>query len=271
MSIITKMLKLSALLLAAQLLASCGSTDSTEPGDVLLTCNVPQIPDATGTSCIDPPPIKCKKPSFPSANNESCIIGYDPNAPEPDVMAGANQAVLYYKRSDGNYTGWILHTWNNESCDAYQQSSVAASWENGLLHDGVDENYGAYWILDLKSGYAGTEDACGNFIIHKGDEKDLSQSDLAMPLTQQQPEDEPDFSRMNWTFSGKPDVYQYPVVSLGVSITGAAAHWIDQHTFIWNTAIAATAAEVKLHYAADASLEVDFDEKIPGTALTLTP
>ncbi|WP_240220340.1 pullulanase-type alpha-1,6-glucosidase [Rheinheimera hassiensis] len=266
-----KLLKLSALALAAHMLAACGGGDSTKPGEVLLTCNVPQIPDAAGTACIDPPPIKCKKPSFPSANNESCIIGYDPDAPDPVVMAGANQAVLYYKRSDGNYTDWILHTWNNESCDAYEASSVAPSWEGGLVHNGVDVNYGAYWVLNIKPGYAGTEGACGNFIVHKGDEKDLSDADMKMPLTQQQPEGEPDFSRMNWTFSAKPDVYQYPVVSLGVSIAGAAAHWLDQHTFVWSSAIAATAAEVKLHHAADASLEVDFDEKIPGSAVSLTP
>ncbi|MCS4306488.1 pullulanase [Rheinheimera pacifica] len=271
MTITIKLLKLSALVLAAHLLAACGGGDSTKPGEVLLTCNVPQIPNAAGTECVDPPPIKCKKPSFPSANNESCIIGYDPDAPAPVVMAGANQAVLFYKRPDGNYTDWILHTWNNESCDAYAASSVAPSWQNGLVHNGVDVNYGAYWILSLKPGYAGTEGACGNFIVHKNDEKDLSDADMKMPLTQQQPEGEPDFSRMNWTFSGKPDVYQYPVVSLGVSITGAAAHWLDQHTFVWSSAIARTATEVKLHYATDAGLDVNFNEQIPGSAMSLTP
>lgn len=271
MSITTKMLKLGSLLLAAQMLAGCGAGDSTEPGEVLLTCNVPQIPDAAGTSCIDPPPKQCKKPSFPSANNESCIIGYDPDAPLPVVMGSATQAVLFYKRADGNYSGWQLHTWNNESCDAYEQSSVAASWQNGLVHTAVDNNYGAYWILNLKPGYAGTEGACGNFIVHKGDEKDLSQTDLKMPLTQQQNDGEPDFSTMNWTFSGTADIYQYPVVSLGASISGAAAHWIDEQTLVWHGAIAATAAEVRMHYATDASLEVDFDERIAGPALVLTP
>ncbi|KKO48352.1 pullulanase [Arsukibacterium sp. MJ3] len=264
------LLRLSALTITVSVLAACGG-DSTAPGEELLTCSVPQIPNASGTSCIDPPPIQCRKPSFPSANNESCIIGYDPNAPTPVVMAGENQAVLFYKRPDGNYTGWLLHTWNNESCDAYQQSSVAPSWENGLVHTAVDQNYGAYWLLNLKPGYAGTEGACGNFIVHKGDEKDLSQGDLKMPLTQQQPEGEPNFSTMNWTFSGTADIYQYPVVSLGVNISGAAAHWLDTNTFVWNSVFAETANEVKLHYAADASLEVDFSEQIVGTAVELTP
>lgn len=264
-------IKLGALALAVQLLSACGGSESTEPGEELLSCSVPQIPDASGTSCIDPPPKQCKKPSFPSANNESCVIGYDPSAPQPVVMAGTDQAVLFYKRPDGNYTGWQLHTWNNDSCDAYAQSSIASGWQTGLVHTDVDPNYGAYWILNLKPGYAGTEGACGNFIVHKGDEKDLSQSDMQMPLTQQQPEGEPNFSTMNWTFSGTADIYQYPVVSLGVSIQAASAHWLDTNTFIWNSALAATANEVKLHYAADASLEVGFDEQIAGSAVSLTP
>ena len=83
MSTTTKMLKLGSLLLAAHMLAACGAGDSTEPGDVLLTCNVPQIPDAAGTECIDPPPIYCPAPTVPDAANESCIIGKNPDAPAP--------------------------------------------------------------------------------------------------------------------------------------------------------------------------------------------
>jgi pullulanase len=164
MTIMIKLLKPALLLLAVNLLAACGGGDSTKPGEVLLTCNVPQIPNAAGTECIDPPPIFCPAPTVPDAANESCIIGKDPNAPSPSVMAGPNQAILFYKRS-GSYEGYRLHTWNNETCDAYQPSSLASSWDNGLVHDGVDQNYGAYWILDLKPGYAGTAGACGNFIV----------------------------------------------------------------------------------------------------------
>ncbi|WP_445772068.1 hypothetical protein [Rheinheimera sp.] len=51
-----KLLKLSALALAALMLAACGGGDSTKPGEVLLTCNVPQIPNAAGTECVAPPP-----------------------------------------------------------------------------------------------------------------------------------------------------------------------------------------------------------------------
>uniref|UniRef100_A0A486XTU3 Putative pullulanase n=1 Tax=Rheinheimera sp. BAL341 TaxID=1708203 RepID=A0A486XTU3_9GAMM len=263
------MLKLSAVAIAVQLLAACGGTDSTEPGEVLLTCNVPQIPDASGSSCIDPPPIYCPAPTVPDAKNESCVIGKDPNAPAPSVVAGQNEAVLFYKRpQDGTYDGYRLHTWNNETCDAYQPSSIAPSWDNGLQYDGVDQNYGAYWILDLKPGYAGTEGACGNFIVHIGTDdagKDPG-PDMQMPLSQ----DDPEFARMNWIFSGVNGVFEYPVVSLGVNVQGAAAHWIGQNTLVWNGNVAPSAI-VKLHYATNADLEIGRDGKLSGSSVELMP
>jgi len=263
------MLKLSAVAIAVQLLAACGGTDSTEPGEVLLTCNVPQIPDASGSSCIDPPPIYCPAPTVPDAKNESCVIGKDPNAPAPSVFAGPNEAVLFYKRpQDGTYDGYRLHTWNNETCDAYQPSSIAPSWDNGLQYDGVDQNYGAYWILELKPGYAGTEGACGNFIVHIGTDdagKDPG-PDMQMPLSQ----DDPEFARMNWIFSGVNGVFEYPVVSLGVNVQGAAAHWIGQNTLVWNGNVAPSAI-VKLHYATNADLEIGRDGKLTGSSVELMP
>ena len=106
-----KMLRLSALALTVSVLAGCG--DSTEPGEVLLTCIVPLIPNATGSACIDPPPISCPTGTFPDANNESCVSGRDPNAPDPVVFAGENQAVLFYNRpQDEAYHGYRLHTRN---------------------------------------------------------------------------------------------------------------------------------------------------------------
>ncbi|WP_273024972.1 alpha-1,6-glucosidase domain-containing protein [Rheinheimera sp.] len=267
MTIMIKLLKPALLLLAINLLAACGGGDSTKPGEVLLTCNVPQIPNAAGTECIDPPPIFCPAPTVPDAANESCIIGKDPNAPSPSVMAGPNQAILFYKRS-GAYEGYRLHTWNNETCDAYQPSSLASSWDNGLVHDGVDQNYGAYWILDLKPGYAGTAGACGNFIVHIGTDdagKDPG-PDMQMPLSQEDPE----FARMNWIFSGVNGVFEYPVVSLGVSVQGAAAHWIDQNTFIWNASLDPS-ARVKLHYSAEADLAIGRNSQLNGSSIELMP
>ena len=266
-----KMLKLSSFALAATLLYGCGGGDSTSPGSALLTCTLPQIPNATNSACIDPPPFSCPKGQFPNETNDGCQVGKDPNAPMPVVMAGPDQAVLFYKRpQDGVYEGFRLHTWNNEACDAYLPSSIAPSWDNGLQYNGVDPNYGAYWILNLKPGYAGTEGACGNFIIHIGTDdagKDPG-PDMQMPLSQ----DDPDFARMNWVFSGNANVYEFPIVSLGVSIQGASAHWLTANTFVWNTPVADTAPVVKLFYSTDASLTVNNSDEIEGgSSIELTP
>ncbi|MCH8536413.1 MAG: DUF3372 domain-containing protein [Alkalimonas sp.] len=259
--------QLAAAAILLLVLSGCG--DSTEQGQLALTCNVPQIPDATGAMCIDPPPIQCPAPTVPDAMNESCVVGADPDAPEPVIFAGEDQAVLFYNRpQDGNYDGWRLHTWNNDSCDAYQPESLAPSWDNGLPITGIDPNYGAYWVLELKEGYAGTEDACGNFIIHIGTEesgKEMGGGDFTMPLSQ----DDPDFARMNWTFSGVASVFEYPLLSLGVSVQGAAAHWIDQHTLIWNADVW-SANRVRLFYDADGDIQV-MDDDLTGQSIELMP
>lgn len=272
----SKMLKLFALVLLALGLTACG--DSVEGGTELLACDVPNIPDSSGTSCVPPPPISCPAPTVPDANNESCVVGADPNAPMPTVFPGENEAILFYNRpqdatnspNDSVYDGYRLHTWNDEAgCNAYQPESQAESWSNGLQRTGIDPNYGAYWILKLKEGYAGTEGACGNFIIHKGTDdagKELGGGDFKMPLSQ----DDPDFTRMNWTLSGVASVFEFPILSLGeqpVAITDMAAHWIDQNTLVWDI----EAAALKLHHSATAGLAVDDNDTIAGDSIEFLP
>ena len=262
--------------LTALFLAGCGGSD-VKSGGVLLTCELPLVPDASGGSCVAPPPIQCDPPTVPDERNESCVVGADPTAPEPEAKPGANQAVLYYNRAavdadnssdDPVYEGWRLHTWSNSTCDAYADPDT--EWANGRIHDGIDPNYGAYWIVDLKPGYAGTPGACGNFIIHIGTEdsgKELGGADFQMPLSQ----DDPDFARMNFTFSGVASIFEFPIVSLGpqpVKIDGQAAHWLDASTVVWDAG--EDVASVKLHYSAAADLEVSLDTGLSGTALDLT-
>jgi pullulanase len=265
-----------AAVLTTLLLLGCGGAD-VKSGAELLSCDVPTVPDSAGTSCVAPPPIQCDPPTVPDERNESCIVGADPTAPPPVFSPAADQAVLYYNRAavgatnagnDPAYEGWRLHTWSNDSCDAYSDGDT--DWANGRVHNGIDPNYGAYWILNLKPGYAGTVGACGNFIIHLGTDdagKEMGGSDFQMPLSQ----DDPDFARMNFTFSGVPSVFEFPIVSLGpqaVKIDGQAAHWLDTTTLVWDID-PAEIASVKLHYSAAADLEASLASGLNGTAVEL--
>jgi len=75
-----------------------------------------------------------------------------------------DQAAIYFKldpaqaKAAESYDGYTLHIWNDDTCGSY--ASVDSDWGTGVPLTGVDETYGAYWVIDLK------EDAtqCVNFI-----------------------------------------------------------------------------------------------------------
>lgn len=264
----SKILKIMALLVLV--FANSGCQNSPQPGVELLTCDLPQIPNTAGTMCIDPPPLQCPPPLVPNADNNQCIAGADPNAPTPSVKPGPNQAILFYNRAnkgatndanDSSYDRWKLHTWNDDTCNSYAPDSLAASWQNGVQHTGIDPNYGAYWILNLKDGYT----SCANFIIHDIDEKEMGGADFQMNLVQ----DDPDFVRMNWTISGFAGVFEFPILKLGAVIQDFAAHWIDTNTIIWNVD-PASFDTATLHYSATADLELDPNTGVNGTKIDLT-
>ena len=266
-------------ILTSLVLSGCGGAGSdVKSGELATACNVPQIPNATG-ECVDPPPIQCPAPTVPNAANDACVVGVNTTLPDPVFFPGVDQAVLYYNRnaidadnspSDPSYNGYRLHTWSNDACNAYADPDTA--WENGRVHTGIDPVYGAYWILDLKPGYASTPGACHNFIIHIGTDdagKEMGGGDFKGSLTQ----DDPKFTRMNFTFSGVDVIYEFPIDSLGeqpVAIEGAAAHWLDAQTILWNVddAIVDT---VKLHYSATADINITLaDGILNSTTVELT-
>ncbi len=279
--------KLGALVLVIGTLglAGCGGGGSDiDSGVQLLACSAPNVPNAQGTACVPPPPIQCAAPTVPDAANENCVVGVNTSLPDPSVFPTDSQAVLYYNRAaagapnttnDASYEGWRLHTWNNDACDALQASSLAASWDNGLVHNGVDPNYGAYWILDLKADYG----SCHNFIIHIGTDdagKEMGGADFRGKLRDAEDAPEPTeaearFARMNFTITGEPTVFEFPIISLGerpVQIDGMAAHWIDATTLVWDAPDAVSA--VKLHYSTTAGIEASVDTGLNGTAVDLT-
>lgn len=264
--------RLALPLIGAFAIAGCGGSDVESGANNLLTCDVPNVPDSSGTSCVPPPPIQCDAPTVPNEANDACVVGANPDLPQPNFFPSGSQAVLYYNRaavdadntsSDPAYEGWRLHTWNNDSCDAYADADT--DWANGRQHTGIDPNYGAYWVLELKEGFG----TCHNFIIHKGTDdagKELGGGDFQASLVQ----DDETFARMNFTLSGEPTLFEYPIMSLGpqpVDIEGFGAHWIDINTILWD--VPESAAVVKMHYAIDASLESTLEAGINGTAVEL--
>jgi pullulanase len=257
-------------------LASCGGSE-VKSGQTLLTCDVPMVPDVTGTSCVAPEPIQCAAPTVPDALNEKCVVGVDPNAPAPVYFPAEDEAVLYFNRvtagadnspSDPAYDGYKLHTWNNATCDAYAPPFDSSDWSNGHPFDGIDPNYGAYWIIKLKADHSD----CGNFIIHIGTDdagKALGPNDLQMPLAQ----DDPTYTRMNFTFDGEPSVFEYPLTSLGekpLQIKDFAAHWLNANTFVW-LVDEQQIVSVKLHHSAAADIQVAENDQVTGNIITLTP
>lgn len=249
------------------LLVGCGSGDDVKSGQVLLTCNVPQVPNETGTQCVDPESIECAAPTVPDEKNESCIVGADPTLPDPVVFPGDNEAILFYNRvTDANYEGYRLHSWNNDVCDAFAPPFDTSDWENGHVHDGIDPNYGAYWIIKLKADY----NECANFIIHigtEGDGKAFGDVDLTMPLMQ----DDEKFQRMNFTLHGEPSVFEFPILNLGerpVAIAGASAHWIDLNTVLYKPSNELSQI-IKLYSSASADLKVDEETGLNGQSIEL--
>ncbi len=138
------------------------------------------------------PPLSC--PNYKvidESGNYECIIpevNIINDAPAPAYLAGAGEAVAYYRHeehvegADNSelYANTVVHTWNNDDCTAYADNSISPQWGiSGAAQAGIDDNYGAYWVLDLVEGHSN----CANIIFNdtKGTKR-ISDSDLIMPI-----------------------------------------------------------------------------------------
>lgn len=243
-----------ALLWVSVLVSACSSgEDATDSGAALMTCNAPLVINGAGTACVEPPPISCPVGLVPNETNDACVAPVNDNLPDPSVVAGPNQAILFYNRPDGEYDGYELHIWNNGQCDAYTDAQMEGiTWTSGAVIAGYDDNYGAYWILDLKDSHSD----CGNYIIHSGDDKEQGGADKLMDLTG---------DRMNWVLSGVTETFSSKILELGVSVTGSAAHWVDTNTLLWNVGNPAL-TEVRVHHSDAADLVFDAESGVSGGA-----
>ena len=76
--------------------------------------------------------------------------------------AAADEAVIYYKRGDNDYTDWGLHLWSNDIKEA-------TSWYDAWPLAGISEAHGAFYIVPLKN--ADWKEF--KFIVHRGNTKDI--------------------------------------------------------------------------------------------------
>jgi pullulanase len=194
-------------------------------------------------------------PSNASASQSVALTIEDSNGglPQPVVLASDNELVVFYNRPDESYQNWILHLWNNENCDAYADfaSDGGTEWTVGQAQSGIDPNYGAYWVLPLK---ADSSD-CANFIVHKGDEKDIGDADHRADLTG---------NRMIWTLSGISELYaQATLLPSGVLIADTAAHWVNTQTVFWDVNGNAV-AKIRIYSSDSDALDYNGDTGITG-------
>lgn len=116
----------------------------------------------------------------------SLLVGC--NSSSDDTASTETQTVTVFYKADPTlsnqssdsdlYQGLTLHVWNGGSCLAYGGNDT--DWNDGLIPNGIDATYGAYWQLPY------TQDAsqCINMIPHFGDDKPLDDFDAQIDLTQ---------------------------------------------------------------------------------------
>ncbi|MBC5830954.1 pullulanase-type alpha-1,6-glucosidase [Vibrio metschnikovii] len=110
------------------------------------------------------------------------------NSSSDDNIAAETQTVTVFYKADPTlrsqtsdndlYQGLTLHVWNDNHCRAYAGSNT--EWNNSLVPNGIDANFGAYWHLPYRQDAS----QCINMIPHFGNDKLLGELDTKIDLTQ---------------------------------------------------------------------------------------
>ena len=65
-------------------------------------------------------------------------------------QAQPNEAVIYYKRADGQYQDWGLHLWDGDGrTNGVNELISSTAWDVPLAPAGVHPDYGAYFIVPM--------------------------------------------------------------------------------------------------------------------------
>ncbi|WP_019026381.1 alpha-1,6-glucosidase domain-containing protein [Colwellia piezophila] len=195
--------------------------------------------------------------SDPSAatNNQDVVITVEAeNAlPDPVVTAGENELVIFYNRADNTYTGWGLHLWVDDAAECTAYDGAVVEWSAPVAKTGDDANYGAYWVVSLKSD--AVESDCVNYIMHKGDNKAPNDADQQVALSGE---------RMIWLLDGVNEVFTVPTLPpSGVLINDTAAHWTTLDTVFWHHA-PSSVSKVRVYSSAVDDLAYDGETGISG-------
>ncbi|MEU8301461.1 pullulanase-type alpha-1,6-glucosidase [Micromonospora sp. NPDC048909] len=166
---------------------------------------------------------------------------------EPDPAVEEGTALIHYRRADGNYDGWGLHLWDG--------AANPTEWSDPLEPTSIDA-FGAVFRVPLATGATGL-----NYIIHKGDEKDL-----------------PDDQRLDFASAGRevwllaatpgrllPSTASGPGADLDIG--KQQAHWIDRSTVAWR--VGPTDGRTYALVAAPAGGVSVVDGELAGTYTTL--
>jgi pullulanase-type alpha-1,6-glucosidase len=191
--------------------------------------------------------------------------GPDSSNTDPDDDALNNlqltqsQAVIYFNKADSDYTDWGLYVWDDSGASfdisALPSTNTGTAWGSPLLNSGIDDQYGAYFIVTFDS-----PDWSGfNFILHKGDEKELGGGEIYF--------DRAIYQQDLYAFSGVSQVFANPTTELPVSVEGMSAHWLTSDIIVFNTPVSA-----QLFSSSNAALSLDEQAKqvIGGDAIPLS-
>lgn len=167
-------------------------------------------------------------------------------------QAAPNEAVIFYKRNDGNYEGWGLHLWDGDSrTNGVNELVEGTTWDAPRPYDGIHPSYGAYYVVPMT-----TED-WGDFmfIVHKGADKDLGGLDHRFNR-------EAHGSQYLFTFEGVSKLFTEPHLVPPIAIEGQAAHWVDERTLAFNPGVVPS---VKFFYSETGSIRTNAElKKIEG-------
>jgi len=99
-------------------------------------------------------------------------------------------ARVYFKASEtatraaadsSAYDKATLYVWNNDTCGGYAETDEGHDdWGTGIKPTGVDDKFGAYWDLQVRSEAT----QCINFIPRVDGAKPLGDFDAKLDLTQ---------------------------------------------------------------------------------------